>query len=131
MELGINFKSLTKAPEDNVFCHVKTASDSFDASATPINNVWHSPWIGPMWSRVGTIHLKKGQNKIAVTDLKPGASIDKIFIGLWPPYPTEPRLRLAADNYQKSHNAQNGQIETVVGLGYADGVTVLPFDTPS
>ena len=131
MEALTPVRNFSKAPEDNVFCHVKTASDSFDASATPINNVWHSPWIGPMWSRVGTIHLKKGQNKIAVTELKPGASIDKIFIGLWPPYPTEPRLRLAADNYQKTHNAQNGHIETVVGLGYADGVTVLPFDTPS
>ena len=131
MEALTPVRNFSKAPEDNVFCHVNTSNDSFDASATPINNVWHSPWIGPMWSRVGTIHLKKGQNKIAVTDLKPGASIDKIFIGLWPPYPTEPRLRLTADNYQKTHNAQNGQIETVVGLGYADGVTVLPFDTPS
>ena len=131
MEALTPVRNFSKAPEDNVFCHVKTASDSFDASATPINNVWHSPWIGPMWSRVGTIHLKKGQNKIAVTDLKPGASIEKIFIGLWPPYPTEPRLRLAAYNYQKAHNAQNSQIETVAGLGYSDGVTVLPFDTPS
>ena len=131
MEALTPVRNFSKAPEDNVFCHVNTSNDSFDASATPINNVWHSPWIGPMWSRVGTIHLKKGQNKIAVTDLKPGTSIDKIFIGLWPPYPTEPRLRLTAGGYQKSHNAQNGQIETVVGLGYADGVTVLPFDTPS
>lgn len=136
-EIPIWMKALTpvcnfsKAPEDNVFCHVNTANDSFDASATPINNVWHSPWIGPMWSRVGTIHLKKGQNKITVTDLKPGANIKKIFIGLWPPYPTEPRLRLAACNYQKAHNAQNSQIETVAGLGYTDGVTVLPYDTPS
>lgn len=131
MEALTPVRNFSKAPEDNVFCHVNTSNDSFDASATPINNVWHSPWIGPMWSRVGTIHLKKGKNKIAVTDLKPGASIYKIFFGLWPPYPTEPRLRLAADNYQKTHNAPNGQIETVVGLGYADGVTVLPFDTPS
>lgn len=131
MEALTPVRNFSKAPEDNVFCHVNTSNDSFDASATPINNVWHSPWIGPMWSRVGTIHLKKGQNKIAVTDLKPGASINKIFIGLWPPYPTEPRLLLAADNYKKTHNAQNGQIETIVGLGYADGVIVLPFDTPS
>lgn len=34
-------------------------ADDFDASATPVNNVWHSPLIGPMWSKVGTLHLKK------------------------------------------------------------------------
>ena len=131
MEALTPVRNFSKTPEDNVFCHVKTEADSFDASATPINNVWHSPWIGPMWSQVGKIHLKKGQNTIAVTDLKPGARIDKIFIGLWPPYPAEPRQRLAASNFQKSHNVQNGKIQTVSGLGYTDGVTVLPFDTPS
>ena len=131
MEALTPVRNFSKTPEDNVFCHVRTEADSFDASATPINNVWHSPWIGPMWSQVGKIHLKKGQNTIAVTDLKPGARIDKIFVGLWPPYPAEPRQRLAAGNFQKSHNVQNGKIQTVAGLGYTDGVTVLPFDTPS
>ncbi len=120
-------RNFSKAPADNVFCHVKTASDSFDASATPINNVWHAPFVGPMWSRVGTIHLKQGENRLCVTELKKDALIDQLFIGLYPPFVKEPRLRVPASLYQD----KQGGITRVEGLGYTDGVLVQPFDTPS
>ena len=64
-------RNFSKEAADNVFCHVATDSDSFAASATPINNVWHATHIGPMWSRVGTIHLHQGQNHLRIDSLKP------------------------------------------------------------
>ena len=120
-------RNFSKEAKDNEFCQVKTESDSFVASATPINNVWHAPYVGPMWSRVGTIHLKKGENHLRITDLKANARIDQIFVGLYPPFVNEPRLRIPASNYQ---NKQGG-IQRIEGLGYTDGVMVQPFDTPS
>ncbi len=47
--------------------------------------MWHSPQIGPMWSEVGTIHLRKGENRLNVRMLEADAHIDNIFLGLWPP----------------------------------------------
>ncbi len=120
-------RNFSKAPEDNVFCRISTDNDSYDASATPINNVWHAPYVGSMWSRVGTLHLKKGANRFAITSLKPDASIEQIYIGLYPPFAMEPRLRIPASAYQNKH----GDIQRVEGLGYTDGVMVQPFDTPS
>ena len=120
-------RNFSKEAKDNEFCHVKTENDSFVASATPINNVWHAPYVGPMWSRVGTVHLKKGENHLRITDLKADAHIDQIFLGLYPPFAKEPRLRIPASHYQ---NKQGG-IQRIEGLGYTDGVLVLPFDTPS
>ena len=120
-------RNFSKEAKDNEFCRVKTGDDSFVASATPINNVWHAPYIGPMWSRVGTIHLKKGENHLCITDLKADARIDQIFLGLYPPFVKEPRLRIPASHYQ---NKQGG-ILRIEGLGYTDGVLVQPFDTPS
>jgi len=120
-------RNFSKAPEDNVFCRISTDNDSYDASATPINNVWHAPYVGPMWSRVGTLRLKKGTNRFAITSLKPDASIEQIYIGLYPPFAMEPRLRIPASAYQNKH----GDIQRVEGLGYTDGVMVQPFDTPS
>lgn len=120
-------RNFSKEAKDNEFCQVKTENDSFVASATPINNVWHAPYVGPMWSRVGTIHLKKGENHLRITDLKANARIDQIFVGLYPPFVNEPRLRIPASNYQ---NKQGG-IQRIEGLGYTDGVMVQPFDTPS
>ena len=117
----------SKEAKDNEFCQVKTENDGFVASATPINNVWHAPYVGPMWSRVGTIRLKKGENHLRITDLKTDARIDQIFLGLYPPFVKEPRLRIPASHYQ---NKQGG-IQRIEGLGYTDGVLVQPFDTPS
>ena len=119
--------NFSKEPKDNEFCQIKTENGSFVASATPINNVWHAPYVGPMWSCVGTIHLKKGDNHLYVTDLKADARIDRLFLGLYPSFVREPRLRIPASLYQ---NKQGG-IERIEGLGYTDGVLVQPFDTPS
>ena len=129
-------RNFSKEPADNEFCTVKLTANSqqptaFTASATPINNVWHAPYVGPMWSKVGVLHLKKGKNAIAVTDVKTDARIERIFLGLWPPFDEEPRLRIPATMYRNKHDGSKGQIETVEGLGYTDGVLVQPFDVPS
>ena len=120
-------RNFSKAPEDNVFCRVTTDDGTFEASATPINNVWHAPYVGPMWSRVGTLHLKKGANRLTIGDVKPDARIDRIFIGLCPPFDGEPRVRLAATSYRHLQ----GGIERIEGLGFTDGLLVQPFYTPS
>ena len=120
-------RNFSKEAKDNEFCLVKTENDNFVASVTPINNIWHAPYVGPMWSRVGTIHLKKGENHLRITDLKADARIDQIFLGLYPPFVKEARLRIPASHYQ---NKQGG-IQRIEGLGYADGVLIQPFDTPS
>ena len=120
-------RNFSKEAKDNEFCQVKTENDNFVASATPINNVWHAPYVGPMWSRVGTVHLKKGENHLRITDLKADARIDQIFLGLYPPFVKEPRLRIPASYYQN----KQGSIQRIEGLGYTDGVLVQPFDTPS
>ncbi len=121
----------SKEAKDNVFCRITTATDDFYASATPINNVWHAPYVGPMWSQVGTLHVKKGANHLRVTDIKPDARIDRIYLGLWPPFADEPRLRIPASAFSSQHDAPEGHITMVEGLGYTDGLLVLPFDTPS
>ena len=120
-------RNFSKAPEDNVICSVALNEQSFVASATPINNVWHAPYVGPMWSKVGTLHLKKGENRLRISELTPGARIDRVFIGLYPPFDREPRVRIPASDFRNS----KGNVRRVKGLGYIDGVLVLPFDTPS
>jgi hypothetical protein len=124
-------RNFSKAPADNVFCRITTNNDSFDASATPINNVWHAPYVGPMWSKVGTLHLKKGINHLKISDLKSDARIDHIFLGLWPPFQDDPRQRIAAADYRQCHDSREGHVAKIAGLGFKDGVLVQPFDTPS
>ncbi|MBR1557194.1 MAG: glycosyl hydrolase 115 family protein [Prevotella sp.] len=124
-------RNFSKDPEDNVFCHVTIDSNSFEASATPVNNIWHAPYVGPMWSQVGKLQLKKGANRLKITELKADARIDHIYLGLYPPFANEPRLRLDATVSQNQHDAEGSHISRIEGLGYTDGVTVLPFDTPS
>ena len=120
-------QNFSKEPKDNIFCHISIGSNHFDASATPINNVWHAPYVGPMWSKVGVIHLKKGENRLIISDLKSDARIDQIYIGMYPPFVKEPRVRIPASYYQ----GKKGGVERIAGLGYTDGVMVQPFDTPS
>ena len=120
-------QDFSKDAKDNIFCHITTDNDNFDASATPINNIWHAHYVGPMWSQVGTLHLKKGNNRLVITDLKPDARIDHIYIGLYPPFVREPRVRIPASQYQ----GKRGDIRRIKGLGYTDGVLLQPFDTPS
>lgn len=128
MEALTPIQNFSKEAKDNIFCHVTAGGQSFDASATPINNVWHAPYVGPMWSRVGTLHLTKGANTVAVTDLKADARIDRIFIGLYPPFDAEPRVRIPASHFR----ACQGGVQRIGALGYTDdGVMVMPFDTPS
>ncbi|MBR1433601.1 MAG: glycosyl hydrolase 115 family protein [Bacteroidales bacterium] len=124
-------ENFSKKAEDNAFCKVVLGGESFTASATPINNIWHATSVGPMWSRVGTIHLKKGRNILAIKDLKEGAKIDDIFAGIYPPLPKEPLLRLPASSGKTERDSKEGKIGTIYGLGFSDGVTVLPFSTPS
>lgn len=136
-ELPLWIKALTpirnfsKAREDNIYCRVVTGDDSFEAAATPINNVWHAPYVGPMWSRVGTLKLKKGENRLRITDIVPGARIDSIYAGLYPPFPEEPRMVVKAADYVATGNSAEGTVTLIEGLGFDDGLEVLPFDTPS
>lgn len=131
MEALTPVRNFSKAPEDNVFCRISTDSDNFEASATPINNVWHSPWIGPMWSQVGTLHLKKGTNRVRLSELKDGAQIHQIFLGIWPPFPAAPLQRIPAHAYHHKQDTPAGVITRVENLGFSDGILVQPFDTPS
>lgn len=131
MEALTPIRNFSKAPEDNVFCTVVTADGSYEASATPINNVWHAPYVGPMWSKVGTIKLKKGSNILKVTELKADARLDSLFIGLYPPFPVEPEQRILAGDYSTKNDAAGACITAVKQLGFNDGLVVLPFDTPS
>ncbi len=125
-------RNFSKKPEDNVFCHVNlqqatVTTQRFEASATPINNIWHAPYVGPLWSRVGVLNLKKGENRLYITDLKSDARFDHIYIGTYPPFIREPRLRIPAYVYLNKHES----IKRIPQLGYTDGMMVLPFDTPS
>lgn len=84
-----------------------------------------------MWSRVGTIHLKQGRNVLHLSEIKSDARIDRIFIGLYPPFASEPRLRIPAYDYRQKHDSQEGSITLIPQLGYTDGILMQPFNTPS
>jgi len=124
-------RNFSKARIDNIYCRVKAGENDFEAAATPINNIWHAPYIGPMWSNVGTLKLKKGTNRLNITDVIPGASIDSIFIGIYPPFPKKNGTIVKAGDYVSYENSREGNIVLVDGLGYNDGLEVLPFETPS
>ena len=131
MEALTPVRNFSKAAEDNEFCNVNIGDISFVASATPINNVWHSPYIGPMWSKVGTLYLKPGENILKVTDLKSDARIDRIYIGTYPTFPEDPEAIIPASDFVKSKDSREGKVTVVQQLGFSDGVLIQPFDTPS
>lgn len=124
-------QNFSKAPKDNIFCTVVTITGDFPASATPINNVWHAPYIGPMWSNVGVLSVKKGTNKLRITDVKPDARIDSVFIGTYPPFPLMPSQIIPASDFVSSRDSGEGRVTCVRQLGFSDGVEVLPSTTPS
>ena len=95
-------RNFSKAADDNVFCRVSAGGRSFAASATPVNNVWHAPYVGPMWSQVGIVRLAEGTNTLRITELKPDACIDGIFLGFYPPFPDAPAVRIPAAEYTSS-----------------------------
>jgi hypothetical protein len=131
MEALTPVRNFSKAAADNEFCNVNIGDLSFVASATPINNVWHSPYIGPMWSKVGTLCLKPGENILKVTDLKSDARIDRIYIGTYPPFPADPEAIIPAADFVESKDSREGKVTVVQQLGFSDGVLIQPFDTPS
>lgn len=124
-------RNFSKAREDNIYCRVNIGDDSFEAAATPINNIWHAPFVGPMWSKVGSVKLKKGKNRLNISDLKDGARIDSIFIGIYPPFPHPSKEIVKADSYVSKKDSEHGKLVNISGLGYNDGLEVQPFDTPS
>lgn len=124
-------RNFSKAAADNEFCRVNIGETSFVASATPINNVWHAPYVGPMWSKVGTIRLKAGENHLKITDLKSDARINRIYIGTYPPFPNDPDLIVPAELFSGKRDSREGKVTVVPQLGFSDGVVVRPSDTPS
>ena len=131
MEALTPIRNFSKAAPDNAFCTVSLGADQFTASATPINNIWHAWAVGPMWSQVGTLHLKRGDNCLRVTDVVPGARIDRIYLGVYPPFADAPKACIPASGFEKAKNSREGSVRIVHSLGFSDGVLVLPFDTPS
>ena len=136
MPLWINalspIRNFSKASQDNVFCHVSAGEQSFDASATPVNNVWHAPYVGPMWSKVGTIRIRKGENRLHITELKSDARIDDIYLGIYPPFPASPLASVTASDYVRAYVPDRAErICVIPQLGFNDGVLVQPFDIPS
>lgn len=123
--------NFSKKRVDNIYCKITAGDETFDGAATPINNIWHAPYIGPMWSKVGRISLKKGKNTLRISDVKEGARIDSIFIGIYPPFPIPSRQIVKADEYLMKGDSKEGSVMTIRNLGYTDGVEVLPTTTPS
>ena len=131
MEALTPIRNFSKAAADNEFCKVNIDGASFIASATPINNIWHAPYVGPMWSKVGTIRLKAGENRLKVTDLKSDARLDRIYLGTYPPFPEDPACIIPAESFSRHHDSREGKVTTIPQLGFSDGVLIQPFDTPS
>jgi len=63
--------------------------------------------------------------------LKPDARIDRIFLGTWVPFDSEPRIRIPAYAYSCKNDSREGEVMRINQLGYSDGVIVQPFNTPS
>ena len=93
-------RNFSKLPKDNVFAHVQCGAQSFDASATPINNVWHTTHIGPAWQKVGQLHLSKGENTLRLTNVPADARVDSIYLGLYPPFPKAPTVIIPLAQHQ-------------------------------
>lgn len=131
IEVLTPIQNFSKDRKDNIYCKVTVDDTTFDAAATPINNIWHAPYVGPMWSKVGTVKLDKGKNCLRIYDLKEGARVDSIFFGVYPPFPLASKEIVKADNYVKKGDSDKGKVMIIKGLGYNDGLTVLPHDIPS
>lgn len=124
-------RNFSKLPEDNVIGQVDCGNQHFTASATPINNVWHSPYVGPMWSKVGSLELQEGENRIRLSQVPTDARIDSIYLGTYPPFPAAHKQVFAAKDYVDHHDTDCAAIRVIEGLGYCDGVTTMPQQTPS
>lgn len=124
-------KNFSKSPENNIFCRILYGDTSFDASASVINNIWHTHSVGPKWNNVGRIKLKKGENILHITDVSPDARIDSVFLGFYPPFPDSPEFIIPASGYNKKHDNSEGKVMIIKRLGFQDGVIVMPFDVPS
>ncbi len=118
-------------PENNEFATLSINKTTFRASALPHGNVWHTDTIGPMWSCVGEIPVLQGKNVLTLSAIVPGTQISAIFAGIQPPFAKEPLHRMAAKDYAKKHDVTGATLTVVPMLGYNDGVTTIPSQTPS
>jgi hypothetical protein len=118
-------------PENNEFATVDINGTHFRASAQPHGNIWHAEMVGPMWSCVGPIKVRKGLNELTLSDIDADATIDSLFAGIQPPFAENPLIRVGAGDYTAKHDSGNGSLTKVPLLGYRDGVVVLPYTTPS
>ncbi len=119
-------------PENNEFATITINGKTFRASALPHGNVWHTDTVGPMWSCVGEIPVVKGSNRLLLTDIIPNTRISAIFAGIQPHnYESSSLHRIAARDYVAKHDAGDAELTSITLLGYSDGVTALPFQTPS
>ena len=119
-------------PENNEFVSVSINGKRFRASALPHGNVWHTDTVGPMWSCVGEIPVIKGVNQLSLEDIVPGTQISAIFAGIQPQnYESQLLHRIAAKDFTSKHDAKEATLTAIPMLGYEDGVTAQPFQTPS
>lgn len=118
-------------PENNEFATINVNGFRFRASALPHGNVWHTDTIGLMWSCVGDIEVRKGGNKLVFEDIVPGTKISAVYAGIQPPFVGEPLHRIKAKDFSAKTDVEGAQLTVIPMLGYTDGVTTLPFLTPS
>ena len=117
-------------PKNNRYCTVSINGRRFEGSASPHGNIWHTNYVGPMWSCVGEIPVITGKNLLTLSNIDATATIGKVFIGYQPPFNKEPGQRIFAESFYASNDSAEGKITTIDGLGYNDGVTVLPSLIP-
>lgn len=117
--------------KDNEYATISINETTLRASAFPHGNIWHTDTIGPMWSCVGEIPVKKGMNKLQVSNIVPNTRVCGIYAGIQPPFAKEPLLRIQAKDYIAKNDVAGATISTIPMLGYTDGVTTQPFQTPS
>lgn len=106
-------------PENNKHWKVFFNEDSFDASALPIGNIRHATHIGPIWSKVGELKLKKGMNNLLIQPLDTCSALHDVLIGFYPQYDTDIRWQTSATDCISSFG-----LVSLKGFGYNDALTL-------
>jgi hypothetical protein len=124
-------KWMSSKPSENTFWDIWLNDSLAKGIVTPIGNIWHATHIGPIWNRIGEFDILKGDNKLVVSLIEPGAAIHEIFLGTEPPLEKGYLQKVEAIDCNEKYDIGQATITVLNSIGEKGGISLMPYTTPS
>ena len=110
---------------------VEINGKTLKGTVQPVAKTWHLKKTPPTWHKLGECPVRKGSNRLVLSELRSDVVIYGVHLGLVPPANPDAKSVTPAANFTRKQDTKDATVTILPELGPGSGVGILPFTAPT